>query len=76
MVRKPYPMTRIGETMKQLEGLQYEIELYINMGYYTIMILSACKDMETIVNQFEKLVCNRLPKGMCDFGDIYQTKVD
>ena len=41
LVRKPYPLPRIGETMQKLEGLQYAAELDNNMGYYTIRISPA-----------------------------------
>ena len=38
LVRKPYPLPIIGETMHQLEGFQYATELYLNMVYYTIRL--------------------------------------
>ena len=49
LVRNPYPITRIGETMQQLEGFQYVTALYINTGYYTIRLSPASQDTETIV---------------------------
>ena len=33
LVRKPYHLPRIGETMQQLEGFQYATALDLNMGY-------------------------------------------
>ena len=36
LVRKPHPLPRIGDTMKQLKRLQYATSLDLNMGYYTI----------------------------------------
>ena len=36
LVKKPYPLLRIGDTIQQLEGLQYKTALDLNMGYYTI----------------------------------------
>ena len=41
LVRDPYPLTRIGETMKQPEGYQYAESLDLNMGYYTIRLSPA-----------------------------------
>ena len=32
LVRKSHPLTRIGETMQQLEGFQYVAALDLNMG--------------------------------------------
>ena len=49
LVRKPYPLPRIGKKMKHLEGFQYETALDISIGYYTIRILTASQDMATIV---------------------------
>ena len=47
LVRNPYTLPRIGKTMQQLEEIQYVTALDINMGYYTIRILSAIQDMMT-----------------------------
>ena len=62
--------------MHQLEGLQYTTELYIDMGYYKIRISLATQDMTTIFTEFGKFRYNRLPMGMCAYGDIFQAKVD
>ena len=61
LVRKPHPLTRIGETMQQLEGFQYATALYLNMGYYTIRLSPARQDMTTVVNEFGKFRYNCLP---------------
>ena len=76
LVRKPYPLHRIGETMQQQEGLQYATELYINMGYYTIRLSTASQDTMTIVTEFSKFRCNHLPIFMCVSGEKFQAKVD
>ena len=75
LVRKPYPLPRIGDTMQKLEVFQYATALYLNMGYYTIMISPASQDMTTVVTEFEKFRYNSLPMGMCASGDIFQSKV-
>ena len=36
LVRKPYPLPRIGETMQQLEGFQDTTALDLKRGYYNI----------------------------------------
>ena len=76
LVRKPYPLTRIGETMQQLEVFQYAAELDLNIGYYTIRIYPASQDMTMIVTEFGEFKYNRLPIGMWASGDIFQSKVD
>ena len=76
LVRKPYSLPRIGETMQHLEGYHHATSLDLNMGYYTIRISYASQDIMTIVTEFWKFRYNRLPMGMCALGDILQAKVD
>ena len=76
LIRNPYILTRIGENMQQLEVLQYDTELYINTGYYTIRLSPNIQYITTIVTEFGKFRYNCLPMGMCASGDILQAKVD
>ena len=62
--------------MQQLEGYQNATSLYLNMGYYTIRLSPTIQDMMTIVTEFGKFKYNRLPMGMCAYGDILQAKLD
>ena len=50
--------------------------LDLNMGYYTIYILPKIRDPTTIVAEFGKFRYNRVLMGLCDFGDIFQYKLD
>ena len=50
--------------------------LDLNIGYYTISISPARKEMTTIVTEFGKFIYNCLPMGMCALGDIFKAKVD
>ena len=76
MVRKPYSLPIIIDTLQKLEGFQYETTLYLNMGYYTIRLSPASQDMTAIVTEFGKFRYNLLPMGMCASGDIFQSKLD
>ena len=76
LAKKPYILPRIGETMHKLEGFQYEISLYLNMGYYTIRFTSAIQYMTTFVTEFGKFRYNRPPMSMCASGDIIKSKSD
>ena len=72
IVRKPYPIPRIGDTMQQLEGFQYATALVdLNMGYYKIQLTPGSKDMTTIVTEFGKCRYNCLPMGMGVSGEIF-----
>ena len=76
LIKQTYLLPRIGKTMQQLEALLYATVLYLNMGYYTIRLLTYIQDTTTIVNGFGKYRHNRLPMGMCASEDIFQAKVD
>ena len=75
LVRKPYTLPRIGETIQHLEVLQYATVLYLSMGYYNISIPPASQDMTTIVTKFGKFRYNRLHMGVCASGYTLQAKV-
>ena len=45
------------------------------MGYYTLRLSSASKDMKIIVTEFGKFRYNHLPMGMCASGDILKATV-
>ena len=73
---KPYPLARIDENMHQLGGFHYAKVLDLRMGYYTRRLSPASKDTTMIVTEFGKFRYNCLPMGMCDLGEIFQSKVD
>ena len=52
IVRNPYPLPRIGETMEHLEGFQYTTTLDLKMINYTIWLSPASQDITTIVTEF------------------------
>ena len=76
LVRKLYPLPRIGDSLQKLEGFQYATELDLNKGYYTIRLSPASQDMTTIVTKFGKFKYNYLPMGMYASGDIFQSKAE
>ena len=49
IVRKHYPIPRIYDTIKELEGLQFSTTLDLSMGYYTIQIDIKSKEITNIV---------------------------
>ena len=75
IVRKPYPIPRIADTLQQLEGFTFATALDLNMGYYTIPLAECSKDITTIVTEFGKFRYTCLPMGMVISGDVLQSKV-
>ena len=76
LVKKPYPLPRIGNMMHHLEGFHYDIALDINIVYYTIRISPAIQDMEKISTEGGKFRYNFILMVMCASGYIFQVKVD
>ena len=75
IVRKPYPIPRIVDTLQQLEGFKYATVLDLNMGYYTILLAECSKDITTIVTEFDKFRYTCLPMAMVISGVVFQSKV-
>ncbi|GFH55792.1 hypothetical protein CTEN210_12268 [Chaetoceros tenuissimus] len=75
VVRKPFPIPRIADTLQQLEGFTFATALDLNMGYYTIPLAECSKDVTTIVTEFGKFRYTCLPMGMVVSGDVFQSKI-
>ena len=76
LVRSPYPLPIISETIQQLEGFQYVAALDLNMVYYNIKLSPSSQYMTTIITEFGEFRYNRLPMGMWVSGDTFQAKLD
>ena len=76
IVRKLYPLPRIDDTIQKLKGFQYAMELYLNIGYYTIDLFPESHDLTTIVTEFGKFRYNIVLTVLCASSDIFQAKVD
>ena len=61
--------------MHQLEVFQYDMLLYLNMGYYTIDLSSNICDIMTIFTEFGKLRYNRFLMGLFTSGNTFQAKL-
>ena len=75
IVRKPFPIPRIADTLQQLEGFTFATALDLNMSYYTSPLAECSKDITTIVTEFGKFRYTCLPMGMVISGDVFQSKV-
>ena len=75
IVRKPFPIPRIADTLHQLECFTFATTLDLNIGYYTIPLAECSKDITTIVTEFGKFRYTCLPMGMAISGDVLQSKV-
>ncbi len=75
IVRKPYPIPKIGTILQELEGFFYATALDLNMGYYTIMLDPTASEMCTIIFSWGKYSYKRLPMGFGGSADIFQAQI-
>ena len=75
IVRKPFPIPKIQDMLLKIEGFQYATSLDLNMGYYHIRLSPEAKKMCTIVLPWGKFCYNKLPMGVCNSPDIFQSKM-
>jgi hypothetical protein len=54
ILRRPYPIPKISNTLQELEGFTYATALDLNMGYYTIRLDPMVVKMCTIIFLFSK----------------------
>ncbi len=75
IVRKPYPIPKISNTLQELEGFTYAMTLGLNMGYYTIRLDPTAAEMCTIIFPWGKYSYQRLPMGFAKLDDIFQAEM-
>ena len=75
LVRKPWPLPKITETLQELEGFTYASQLDLNMGYYTIRLDPDSSRICTIIVPWGKYSYQRLPMGVAGSPDIFQERM-
>ena len=73
LVKNMYPLPRIREKIKHMEGFQYMTTLDLNIR---LRILLASQNMTTVVTQLGKFKYTCLPMSMCASGYILKAKVN
>ncbi len=75
IVRKPYPILKISNTLQELEGFTHATTLNLGMGYYTISLDPTAAKMCTIIFPWGKYSYQRLPMGFAGLADIFQAEM-
>jgi hypothetical protein len=75
IVRKPYPIPKIGMMIQELEGFTYATALDLNMGYYTIRLDPAASEVCTIIFPWGKYLYKRLHMGFGGPANIFQAQM-
>ena len=73
--RKPFPIPRIQDLLTSLGGFRYATAIDLNMGYWNIRLSPKSSRMCTIVLPFGKYEYLRLPMGVANSVDIFQSKM-
>jgi hypothetical protein len=72
LVRKPFPIPKIGMVLKELEGFSFAAALDCNMGYYTFRFDPDASKIYIIIFPWKKYSYKRLPMGIEGSPDIFQ----
>ena len=74
--RKPYPIPKIQDLLATLNGFTFATSLDLNMGYYTIHLTPDASHTCTIIFPWGKYEYLRLPMGVANSPDIFQSKIN
>jgi hypothetical protein len=74
LVRKPFPIPKIGMVLQEIEGFSFATALYLNMGYFTIRLDPDASKICTIIFPWGKYSYKQLPMGITGSPAIFQGK--
>ena len=73
--RKPFPIPKISTVLQEMEGFTFATALDLNMDYYTIRLDPDASKICTIIFPWGKYSYLRLPMGIANSPDIFQSKM-
>jgi hypothetical protein len=71
--RHPFPIPKIGDMIRSMEGFTFASALDLNMGYYYIKLDADAQKICTIVFPWGKYKYKRLPVGIMIATDFFKT---
>jgi Reverse transcriptase (RNA-dependent DNA polymerase) len=74
--RVTYPIPKIQDILISLNGFTYATSIDLNMGYYTLALTPEAQKLCTIVFPWGKYSYLRLPMGIANAPDIFQSKIN
>jgi hypothetical protein len=73
LLRKPYPLPKIAEILQTMQGFRYATALDLSMGYYHIPLDEFSQKLCATVFPWGKYKYKRLPMGIKNAPDIFQS---
>ena len=73
--RKPYPLPKIQDLLKKMEGFQCATALNVSMGYWHIELCPETQKICTVVLPWGKYKYTKMPMGVSAAPDIFQEKM-
>ena len=74
-MRNPFPIPKISDVLRELEGFTFASALDLNMDYFTIRLDPNSQKICTVVLPWGKYSYQRLPMGVAGAPDIFQEKM-
>ena len=75
IIRTPFPIPKISDVLRELEGFTFATTIDLNMGYWTIRLDPDAQKICTIILPWGKYSYMRLPMGVAGSPDIFQEKM-
>jgi hypothetical protein len=72
MKHHPFPISKIGNMIRSMEGFTFASALDLNMGYYHIKLDADSQKLYTIAFPWGKYKYKRLPMGIKIAPDVFQ----
>ena len=73
--RKPFPLPKISDILQKMTGFKYATAIDLSMGYYHIPLDEYSQDLCTTILPWAKYKWLRLPMGIINSPDIFQSIV-
>jgi transposase InsO family protein len=71
--RKPFPLPKISDLLQKLQGFTYATAIDLSMGYYHIPLDEFSQKLCTTILPWGKYQYQRLPMGIMNSPDIFQS---
>jgi len=76
IVRKPFPLPKISDTLQRMEKFQWASAIDLNMGYYHLTLDMKTREICSLIFPWGRYRYKRLPMGAATAPDVFQEKMN